>query len=388
MKPVPILIFSDNPAISTGLARITRHLAIILSSMPEFRVGTFGRGGISSRKLPFTQYVYPENAEWGQGYLPMVWNNFAGDEPGIIFTIMDAVRMHWFAQPKYITQPGPVKELLESGKFKRWGYFPIDHECCNGMLSEVGMDAIMGYDRHLGYTMFGAEILSRITSKAVTWIPHGINFEIFRPKGREGVKYGMKIPTGTLVVGMVGTNQIRKDWGMACSIIAELKKRDIKVCFWACIDDLNRFWDIPSLLKDYGIENESMIMSGSQMADDELSFYYSMCDVTILPTMGEGFGYPIVESMACGTPCVTINYAGGAELVSQKSWLVEPIAFRIEAPLNAYRPVSDTKDWCNAIERVMEEHPSVDECRASVEHLDWTQLGPVWKRYFLEGIQA
>jgi len=388
MTATPILVYSDNPTLMTGLARITRHLAVILSSMPEFRVGTFGRGGTTNRKLSWTQYYYPESAEWGQDYLPIVWENFAGKQKGIIFTIMDAVRMHWFSKPKYIKNEGALKTLLDSDRFQRWGYFPIDHMSGNGSMSAIGADAVKGYDKCLGYTMFGAEILTRVLGTEQTWVPHGINTELFRPYGREGLRLGFGYPKDAAVIGMVGTNQVRKDWGLACATIRELKDRGHKVIFWACIDEPTRYWNIHSLLRDYEIEDDTILVLGSKFSDEQLAHHYSLCDVTFLPTTGEGFGYPIVESLACGTPCITVNYAGGAELVPRKEWLIDPIEYRLEAPLNAMRPVTSVNQWVEAIEWTLDMGECIEECVQSVSHLDWSNLGEVWRKWFREALEG
>ena len=385
MKPVPILIYTDNPSLSTGLARIGRHLAVVLSGMPEFRVGTFGRGGIISRKFPFAQYNFPESAEWGQSYLPIVWENFAGAERGVIFTIMDAARMHWFSQPHYIKNDGPLKSLLTSQRFERWGYFPVDHVCVNGSMSRVPMEAVLGYDRVLGYTIFGSEILSQVVGHEVDFIPHGINAEIFHPRGKRGIRWSHQIPDDLVVIGMVATNQVRKDWAMACQIIREMRDAGHKVKFLAIVDEPVRYWNLPILFRDYEIKDDVWMIDGSTLSDEDMANYYSMCDVTILPTLGEGFGYPCVESMFCGTPTVTVKYAGCAELVPQE-WLVEPSDWQVQPPINAIRPVTNVVAWCDTIHRILVTRPGEEDCRKYVDYLDWDKLGEVWKKWFREGL--
>jgi len=107
----------------------------------------------------------------------------------------------------------------------------------------------------------------------------------------------------------------------------------------------------------------------------------------VLPSLGEGFGYPIVESMACGVPVIHGNYGGGAELIPDDSWLVEPYSFRLESLHNCLRPVYRPEDWIEAIQGVLERRPEEEFCRASIDHLKWSNLWPVWKRWFEEGIQ-
>ena len=39
--------------------------------------------------------------------------------------------------------------------------------------------------------------------------------------------------------------------------------------------------------------------------DEDLVALYSACAVNAFPSLAEGFGYPVLEGMACGAPCVT-----------------------------------------------------------------------------------
>jgi len=139
-----------------------------------------------------------------------------------------------------------------------------------------------------------------------------------------------------------------------------------------------------ALAADFGV-SPTVTLAGTQ-TDTELSYRYSACDLTILPS-AEGFGFPLVESMACGVPVIHGNYGGGAELIPRESWLVAPTSFHLETPQNVLRPVWEPNDWVAAIERVLEEKPTVEECRVAVEHLQWKNLWPsAWSKWFLEGL--
>lgn len=381
----PILIYGDSPSLHTGLARIARHLATLLSGMPEFRVGTYGRGGVASRVLPWPQYIYPEGMEWGDAYLPQVWGDFAHGEKGIIFTIMDPSRMQWFSQPKAI-EGEVLRTFLETGSFQRWGYFPIDRRSISGFLDPVSTDALKGYDRVLAYTMFGSEVMTKCLGREVEFVPHGIDLNSFKPRGRDGAKWAMGFSSKDILIGMVGTNQVRKHWGQAAQIIADLRTRGWPVHWWIQVDELHRYWDMRSLVYEMGLGDITILRVDSADSDEILSNHYSACDLTILCTGGEGFGYPVVESLACGTPCITVNYAGAAELVMSPEHLVQPVEMVVEAAGNSLRPVTRLGDWVEAIEKVLHDRPSVDECRRSVEYLGWENLSQVWKRWFLGGI--
>lgn len=52
-----------------------------------------------------------------------------------------------------------------------------------------------------------------------------------------------------------------------------------------------------------------------------VALLYAAADVLVLPTRGEGFGMPLIEAQAMGTPVITTNFAAGAELV-HAGWTV------------------------------------------------------------------
>ncbi len=55
-----------------------------------------------------------------------------------------------------------------------------------------------------------------------------------------------------------------------------------------------------------------------------LPVLYSMADVFVYPSLYEGFGLPVVEAMACGTPVVTSNVSSLPEVAGDAALLVDP----------------------------------------------------------------
>jgi len=56
------------------------------------------------------------------------------------------------------------------------------------------------------------------------------------------------------------------------------------------------------------------------VTDEELLALYRRAAVLVLPSLYEGFGFPLAEAMACGTPCIAsddpalLEVSGGAAL--------------------------------------------------------------------------
>jgi len=61
------------------------------------------------------------------------------------------------------------------------------------------------------------------------------------------------------------------------------------------------------------------------ISEDGLSHFYNYLDYFIFPTMAEGYGLPIVESLACGTPVVTLEDAVIPAEVKDKTIIVRDL---------------------------------------------------------------
>lgn len=390
-RAIPLLVLGDDPASKSGLGRIGRDLASLISRMPEFRVGYLARGGRGSRQLPFAQYTIQSNAatgegQWGEWTLPEVWRDFAGDERGVLFSIWDASRLFWLARPEF--QPeGTLRDFLSAGHFARWGYFAMDAAGPFGKHTSMTTNTLKGYDRVLTYSRWAKE-LTDASGICNQWLPHGMNTHVWVPQ-RKDVARAMLSPSihrHDFLVGVVATNQARKDWGLVCEAASIVRRSVPELRLWFHVDTLERHWSIPALLADFGLTDITTVTH--EMTDSEMAYAYSACDVTVHPG-AEGFGYPLIESMACGTPVVHGNYAGGPSLVQpQCGVLVEPVAWRLETLHNAVRPVYVGEHWAAAILSVREREIAPEMCRASVEFLDWKLLWPsVWKKWFLGGLR-
>lgn len=58
--------------------------------------------------------------------------------------------------------------------------------------------------------------------------------------------------------------------------------------------------------------------------DDDLPPLYSGADAFVFPSLMEGFGFPVLEAMACGTPVVTSQGSAMAEVTGPAAVLVDP----------------------------------------------------------------
>lgn len=387
MKKIPILLFSDAPDQPTGLSRITKDLAVLSCQIPEVRIATLGMGGRGTAQLPFPQYTFPLEQRWGESLIEEVWEDFAGAENGVIWTIWDASRLTWFSNPQ---MGGRLEHFLRSGRFKRWGYFPVDSHGVNRRITGQCAETVASYDRVLAYTIYGANVLQESIGRPVDWIPHGYNDRSFQPREKTPGRMTLGVHENDVLIGMVATNQARKDWGVAFETVAILKGQVPRLKFWVHTDTLNRYWNIQALIHDFDLQHIVKVTFAGQFSSEELSYLYSACDLTFLISH-EGFGYPLVESMACGVPAIHTTYGGGAELIPDRLWLVPEMTVRLDTQWNIYRPVFTPSQWVSAIGVALDQAQDgsqKDVCTNAVSHLMWRNLWPAtFKKWIMAGLK-
>jgi len=78
--------------------------------------------------------------------------------------------------------------------------------------------------------------------------------------------------------------------------------------------------------------------------DDELPYVYNLASILVTPSFYEGFGFPALEAMACGTVPIVSNRSSLPEVVGDVGLQVEPE--NTEAIMNAMKKaLSDSKWW-------------------------------------------
>lgn len=71
--------------------------------------------------------------------------------------------------------------------------------------------------------------------------------------------------------------------------------------------------------------------------DADLPALYSQAALTVVASLYEGFGFPVLESMACGTPVIASNISSLPEVAGDAAVLVDP--YNVEAIAHAIQQV-------------------------------------------------
>ena len=91
-------------------------------------------------------------------------------------------------------------------------------------------------------------------------------------------------------------------------------------------------------LKELGVEDR--VRFTGYIPDDDLPGLISAASALVMPSKYEGFGLPVLEAMACGTPVIASNASSLPEVGG-------------DAVL--YAPPDDVRTWVEAIHRVLED---------------------------------
>ena len=88
-------------------------------------------------------------------------------------------------------------------------------------------------------------------------------------------------------------------------------------------------WKYAALLKQIdALQLGTAVRLIGYVPDDDLPALYSLARVFAFPSIYEGFGLPIVEAMACGTPVLTSNQSSMIELGDGAAQLVDPFSVK------------------------------------------------------------
>jgi glycosyltransferase involved in cell wall biosynthesis len=181
---------------------------------------------------------------------------------------------------------------------------------------------------------YGARIAQRDLGKSVDMVYHGVDHNVFYPDAerRETVRRQLGWDESFIVM-TVGANVRRKQHPRLFEAIAilrdQFKQTDVRL--YAHTVPFQRHWlegwHLPQVADAYGVHDEVMFnpfLTGYGASVPEgtvgdvpgLADLYRAADLFVLPSQVEGFGLPIAESMASGTPVVVTKYAAGWEVAS------------------------------------------------------------------------
>lgn len=145
-------------------------------------------------------------------------------------------------------------------------------------------------------------------------------FKKMTPFAKQKVTSKLKLPKNfCLYVGDVNWN---KNIGALMEAV-KISKSTIVMAGSALIDsNLKETQSINILIQKLGIAHQ--VIKTGYISGQDLVGVYNLASVTLLPSIYEGFGLPVLESMACGTPVICSKNSSLVEIGADAALYCNP----------------------------------------------------------------
>lgn len=171
-----------------------------------------------------------------------------------------------------------------------------------------------------------------LRDKTVLSIPNPIDTEVYHPMDQDMTRELLGLPSGKrlLLFGALNVTDKRKGIDYLIEALRKIEKQDVElVVFGQAKDDIRGLFPVSIHSMGY-LSDESKIVA-----------LYNAVDMFITSSLEDNLPNTIMESMACGTPCVGFEIGGIPEMIDHK----------INGYVASYK---DASDLANGIRWVLE----------------------------------
>ncbi len=209
--------------------------------------------------------------------------------------------------------------------------FPQSHTPQTISLTEHHMNAIVKRaDKFICISQSTRHDLHRyfnITQDKTQVIYNGINHDFFYPLSESDKMQARQWITGRGIEGRfvlyVGTLEPRKNLLGICHAMAELKHKR-QLTFKLAVAGMPGWLsdDNTTVIEKLGLIDDIVFLGF--VSDIQLTWLYNTASMFVFPSLYEGFGFPILEAMACGCPVMTSNNSSCGELAQDAALTIDP----------------------------------------------------------------
>jgi glycosyltransferase involved in cell wall biosynthesis len=162
----------------------------------------------------------------------------------------------------------------------------------------------------------------KVPEDRIRVIYNGVGSEYFpRTKGVDEVraKYGI---SGAYVLS-VGAVEPRKNLLRLLEAFHNLRE-STRNTHKLVVAGVRRFGSEEVFRKVAELRLEKEVIFTGRVPGEDLPFLYSGAGLFVFPSLNEGFGLPVLEAMACGTPVIASNRTSIPEVAGDAALLVDP----------------------------------------------------------------
>lgn len=302
-----VLVSSNTPWGTSGYSTQSRLLLKILKWIGH-EVAVYAWYGVEGQRLVIDGFdVYPRIQHRYGGDAAIIARDWKAD---VVLTLQDIWPL-----------PESFGDDVRAAGAKWVAYFPIDGVPMPPAVEQQARKA----DVRIIYSKFARYLMDE-AGLDYHYVPHAVDTDLFSPApGRAALRDSMGIPQDTYLVLMVATNKgypSRKSYPEAFAAFKAFQRRHPEAVLFVHakeneaigaglkLGQLGLQLGIPAeALRFINQEQYALGLPSSLVAD-----LYRAADVLLMPSMGEGFGLPIVEAQACGLPVITQDCTSMSEL--------------------------------------------------------------------------
>lgn len=298
-----VLFHSNSPATAqTGYGVQTRLFAPRIRDLGHDVAVSAFYGAEGALQVWDGMKIYPKwTHPYGMDFAPLHAKSHGAD---ITITLIDA----WVMDPQALSQ------------HSRWvPWFPVDHD----PLPDCVADQVRESYRPLVFSRH-AQAACNEAGIDTDYIPHGVDTGVYRPQPRDEARRRVGVDPERFLVSCVMANKgmpSRKAWPQQLEAFAEFARRhpDALLYLHTFVGQEMQGVNIRECLHKFGVPPGQVLIADQYrlamgIPDEVLANIYSASDVLLNCTMGEGFGVPILEAQACGTPVITGDWTAMSEI--------------------------------------------------------------------------
>jgi glycosyltransferase involved in cell wall biosynthesis len=257
--------------------------------------------------------VYPGSAEhmWAQDLVP---GHYRHHGAGLLITLMDA----WVLSA----------EMIAGQNLNVAHWMPIDCAPLSVLDRKILAE---GKGRPIAMSQHGRRMLEDAGHEPF-YVPHGVDATgvFVPPADRDAQREALGL-TGRFTIGINAANQdaFRKSFAEQLDAYAEFARAHPEALLLIHSRSQTRQGtDLDALIAELGIPERQVrlgdqyLIAAGLASQSDLAQWYGALDVLSNCSYGEGFGLPVLEAQACGTPVVVTDCTAMTELCGS-GWLVE-----------------------------------------------------------------
>jgi glycosyltransferase involved in cell wall biosynthesis len=163
----------------------------------------------------------------------------------------------------------------------------------------------------------------QIVPDRIAVIPNAVEsqFTLLPPEQKIAFRQKQGIDPDTICLLNVGSEHPRKNLDTVLEVLKRLKASGIAVHLWKVGSNF-------TAAQQQSIETNGLDRHITHLGKPEKSRLiqiYNAADVLLAPSLYEGFGFTILEAMACGTPVVASNVSSLPEVAGDAAILFDPL---------------------------------------------------------------